>query len=528
MKNKFVFWFTFFLMGFKCLNSMSSWLWQICDIFSRKKWNFSLPNYQWINMSSKKTSTKELEHKSKDMLKHEDPTSTMSDSDETELNFLPHPNIVLLRDPDIAERLKPKCDYVQHPNIKHDRMNKHSNCSKRVNSSNCIAASKCPEIDSFHSNKSICDGKQSSIRLDGRKFLIAKNSSNNSQNFAEKGKLKNKSSSRCQLKTPKSSKCDSFNICQACQNKKSSGSRMMINQNDLTASHTSACTPKQSKSVCSFKNSDGLSQASKNSNVTVQKSKSQAFLVKPSMKVHSNCSNSILKCPSKSKSTASCCSMDICSDCAAQDLKKSKSKSKSFLALPSCQSIDACKDCAESVRKIASKTQSIASCKSADICEECAEYAKNVLQNYTVQIQLDELSTEKSRSNVRMQEEPSKITVSQKPSITAKKSALRQPSESLKRHVVSVASLCGEIKIPEAQINVSSLEQMNKPSRTISQLSVKSKLSSSSKQPLQDSLGVNQDVLPFNDEPGVPHTPETSLDVLPSAPSSSSKYFFHL
>lgn len=67
------------------------------------------------------------------------PTVTKSmppdyESDEQEVGYVSHPMTNPLRNPDIAERLNPTFNYIEHPNIKLDRIKEYKNYAKKYSS----------------------------------------------------------------------------------------------------------------------------------------------------------------------------------------------------------------------------------------------------------------------------------------------------------------------------------------------------------------------------------------------------------
>lgn len=54
--------------------------------------------------------------------------SENDDSDDSLGPLIPHPNMNLLRDEEIRDRLNPKCCFISHPNVRLDRLEKYQKC----------------------------------------------------------------------------------------------------------------------------------------------------------------------------------------------------------------------------------------------------------------------------------------------------------------------------------------------------------------------------------------------------------------
>lgn len=55
--------------------------------------------------------------------------SDCEESEGIERQIVPHPNVNVARDRNFMEHLYPKCDFLEHPNIRPNRLTKYKNCS---------------------------------------------------------------------------------------------------------------------------------------------------------------------------------------------------------------------------------------------------------------------------------------------------------------------------------------------------------------------------------------------------------------
>ena len=100
------------------------------------------------------------------------PATADYDSDEQNVGYVGHPMTNLLRNSDIAERINPTYNYIEHPNIKLDRIKKYSNYAKRyttpifigIQKKSTTGSCKCIERNQEH-DETICEQNQQ-INLD--------------------------------------------------------------------------------------------------------------------------------------------------------------------------------------------------------------------------------------------------------------------------------------------------------------------------------------------------------------------------
>lgn len=93
----------------------------------------------------------------------EDADKSASNSDEDDNDeilgpFIAHPNIDFERNPEIRERLHPKCNFIAHPNIRLERIDKYQNCFNK--STEQISKEPRHKEDTFSTCKRILSRKE--------------------------------------------------------------------------------------------------------------------------------------------------------------------------------------------------------------------------------------------------------------------------------------------------------------------------------------------------------------------------------